>query len=239
MTAALSLYQLQGLPTPWFPRNSSDPPLPLIIYGASSSLGSFAIKLAKLSNIHPIIAICGGSQGYVKSILEPSKGDAIVDYRNGVQVMKAAAKKALGELEVYHALDAISSQGTWIPISQILSPGGQLSVVSGANAYEDAEIPGGIEIKYTYVGVVHSGAYLPSMPKQPLNKDSVKSAPEFAYVLFRYLSRMLAQGKFEGHPFKVIPGGLGGVEAGLQLLKDGQSKGFKFVYRITDTTLLK
>lgn len=224
---------------PWFPRSSSDPPLPLIIYGASSSLGSFAIKLAKLSNIHPIIAICGGSQDYVKSILDPSKGDIIVDYRNGIQAMKAAVKKALGELEVHHALDAISSQGTWIPISQMLSPGGQLSVVSGANTYDDAGIPDGVEIKYTYVGVVHSGAYLASMPKQPLNKDPVKSAPEFAYALFRYLSRMLAQGKFEGHPFKVIPGGLGGVQTGLQLLKDGQSKGLKFVYRIAETALLK
>ncbi len=162
-----------------------------------------------------------------------------MDYRNGVDTMKAAVEKAAGEAPILHALDAITSKGTWIPISQMLSPGGQLSVVSGANTYDDAGIPGVVEIKYTYVGTVHSGAYIPTMPKQPEDKETVKSAPDFAYVLFRYISHMLAQAKFEGHPCKVIPGGLGGVAHGLQELKTGNSKGFKFVYRIEETEGIK
>jgi NADPH2:quinone reductase len=235
MTAALSLYYIQQLPTPWLRRTSTASKIPLIVYGASSSLGSFAIKLAKSSNIHPIIAICGGSQGYVKTIIDLKKGDTIVDYRNGIDSMKVAIRKAIGDLEVYHALDAISSKGTWIPISQMLSPGGQITVVSGANAYDEADIPKDVVIKYTYVGAVHSGAYLPQMPKQPMDKESVNSAPEFAYVFFRYLSRMLFKGTFEGHPYVVIPGGLDGVRKGLQQLKEGKSKGSKFVYRILET----
>ncbi|CCD52898.1 hypothetical protein BofuT4_P138220.1 [Botrytis cinerea T4] len=59
-TAALSLFRRQHLPPPWSPR-ADIVPLPLIIYGASSSLGTFAVKLARASNIHPIIAIAGGS----------------------------------------------------------------------------------------------------------------------------------------------------------------------------------
>lgn len=239
MTAALSLYKLQGLPAPWFPRTSSAPPIPLIIYGASSSLGSFAIKLAKLSNIHPIIAICGSSQSYVKTLLDPSKNDAVIDYREGVDAMKVAVEEALGGLRAYHALDAISSKGTWIPLSQMLAPGGQVSVVSGANRYDDSDIPSGVEFMYTYVGMVHSGAYVPTMPKQPADKEAVESAPEFARVMFRYLSHALAKGTFEGHPFEVIPGGLGGVENGLRELKKGNAKGRKFVYRISETLELK
>jgi NADPH:quinone reductase-like Zn-dependent oxidoreductase len=185
MTAAVSLYQLQGLPAPWFPRSSVAPKMPLIFYGASSSLGCFAIKLAKASNIHPIIAICGSSTHYVSTLLDPSKGDAVVDYRQGPEKMKEAVTKVLCGKEAKHALDCISANGTWIPLSQMLVPGGQVSVVSGANKYDEAEIPEGVEIKYTYVGLAHSGAYLPSMPKQPADKEGVKGVPDFAYVFFR------------------------------------------------------
>jgi NADPH:quinone reductase len=245
MTAGIALYRPedaggQGLPLPWTPRTLSAPPLPLIIYGASSALGCFAIKLAKASNIHPIIAICGSSSAYVETLLEPSKGDRMVDYRPGVESMKAAVKDALGPLEAYHALDAISAKGTWIPLAQMVSPnGGQVSVVSGANAYNEAEIPEGVKIKYVYVGTAHHGAYMPAMPKQPANKEAVESATEFAFVFFRYVARLLARGMFSGHPFVVVEGGLGGVESGLRMLKEGQAKGKKFVYRVEDTEGLK
>jgi len=46
-TAGLTLFLWQALPPPWSPRTDWAPPLPLIVYGASSSLGSFTIKLAR------------------------------------------------------------------------------------------------------------------------------------------------------------------------------------------------
>lgn len=107
----------------------------------------------------------------------------------------------------------------------MLAPGGQVSVVSGANKYGEPEIPAGVQIKYTYVGTVHSGAYLSGMPKQPAGGEEMASAPDFAFVLFRYLGRALAEGRFEGHPFEIVPGGLGGVQAGLRELKAGNAKG--------------
>ena len=211
-------------------------PVPLIIYGASSAVGCFAIKLANLANIHPIIAICGGSKGYVSTLLDPAKGDTLVDYRQGIDSMKTAVKVALGKLEAKHALDVISANGSWIPLSQMLSPSGsQMSVTSGANTYNDAEIPAGVIIRYTYVGTAHYGAYKTGMPKQPVDEESVKSDIEFAYLFVRYLSRLLAEGKFEGHPFEVIPGGLEGVETGLQRLKNGEAKGVKYIYRVSET----
>lgn len=239
LTAALALFRRHSLPPPWSPRAPNAPPVPLIIYGASSALGSFAIKLAKAANIHPIIAICGASQGYVSGILESSKGDVIVDYRNGVEAMMAAVKEALGPLKVRHALDAITSKGTWIPVTQMVDPkDGQVSVFSGANRYDEAEIPVGVRLTYTYVGTVHSGCYRPGAPKQPMDAEEVKNDVEFAYVLLRYISRMLARGKFEGHPVEIIPEGLNGVQTGLRKLKNGEARGVKFVYRIGDTQRL-
>jgi NADPH2:quinone reductase len=208
----------------------------LIIYGASSSVGTFAIKLALASNIHPIIAISGGSSSHLTPLLDESKGDALVDYRNGIEKMKEMVKEKLNGLEAHHALDAISSKGTWVPLSQMLSPSTEkqttyLSVVSGANKYDEEDLGKGVQIVYTYCGTVHSGAYLPGMPKQG-NAEEVKSDPEFGYLLFRYLARMIADGRFSGHPFEVVDGGLDGVGKGWNMLKEGKARGNKFVFKI-------
>jgi NADPH:quinone reductase len=241
LTAGLSLFRRQkGLPTPWSPRDDDDAPIPLIVYGAASSLGNFAIKLAKAANIHPIIAIAGSTTFNLHGLLDEHLGDALIDYRQGPDGMKKDVKKALGKLKAEHAIDAISAQGTWIPLSQMLDPeNGQLSVVAGSNKYDEPEIPEGVQIKYTYVGTVHSGAYLPQMPKQPGEGANVKADIDFAYVLMRFIGRMMARDEFEGHPSELIQGGLNGVEKGLRKLKAGDAKGVKFIYRVYDTPGLK
>jgi hypothetical protein len=51
----------------------------------------------------------------------------------------------------------------------------------------------------------------------------------------RWFTKALQQGKLEGHPFEVRPGGLEGVEQALQDLKDGKASAVKYVFRIADT----
>ncbi len=53
MTAAIALYQQHKLPLPWLPAKEN---IPLVVYGGSTAVGAFAIKLAKLSKISPIIS---------------------------------------------------------------------------------------------------------------------------------------------------------------------------------------
>ncbi|KAG8627412.1 hypothetical protein KVT40_004895 [Elsinoe batatas] len=48
-------------------------------------------------------------------------------------------------------------------------------------------------------------------------------------------SQILIEGKFSGHPTEVIPGGLEGVQKGLQNLKDGKASAVKYIFRIADT----
>ncbi|TEY47347.1 hypothetical protein BOTCAL_0307g00040 [Botryotinia calthae] len=236
-TAALSLFRRQHLPPPWSPRADSVP-LPLIIYGASSSLGTFAVKLARASNIHPIIAIAGGSSWHFHPLLDPSSGDKLIDYRLGTEQMIKATKVALGSLECHHALDAISSNGTWIPISHMLAPSfspqspSYLSVVTGSNKYDEESIQTGIEVIYTMVGTAHTGVYEPDMVKQPSDKEFVKGDPEWVAVFFKYMSQMLVDGRLTGHPFDVIDGGLAGAGEGLRRLQRGQARGVKYVYKI-------
>lgn len=233
----MTLYRRQFLPPPWAPRPNTSPPIPLIIYGASSAVGTFAVKLARASNIHPIIAIVGGSYTDLVLRLDSSKGDGVVDYREGPEAMIRKVKALLGDLECFHAIDAISRDGTWITVSQMLTPStptqtSYLSVTSKANTYEEDEIQKGIKIVYTYVGTVHSGRYLVGMPKQPDDLDEVRNDIEWAFVFYRYVSRMLGDLRLDPHPVEVVEGGLNGIAQGLQMLKAGMAKAVKFVYKI-------
>ena len=147
--------------------------------------------------------------------------------------MKDDVKAALGGLVAKNAIDCISADKTWVPLTQLVdSNGGIVSVVSGANKYDESEIPEGVKILYTYVGTVHDGAYLPSMPCQPVDKEEVRGDVEWAGVFVRYLSGILGRGEVGGHPFVVVPNGLEGVEGGLRRLKNGEAGGRKFIYRV-------
>ncbi|KAH8690717.1 putative quinone oxidoreductase [Talaromyces proteolyticus] len=232
MAAALPLFRRQELPAPWMKRSSNEPPLPLIIYGASSALGTFAVKLARHANIHPIIAIAGSSASYVTKFLDESKGDTVIDYRQGPDKLKAAIKAALKGLNVYHALDCFSENKSWVPLSQVMSPGGTVSVFQGIEKYDELDIPSNVRISFSLVGTAHTGAFLPNSPRQPADPETVRGDTEFAYVFYRYVSRMLSTGEFEGHPYEIIPGGLNGVRTGLQKLQRGEAKGVKYVYQV-------
>jgi NADPH2:quinone reductase len=197
-TSALALFRRQHLPLPWSPRPASSSPLPLIIYGASGAVGTFAIKLALASNIHPIIAIAGGSSSHLTTLLEFEKGDALIDYRAGTEEMIKAVKENLNGIPCYHAFDTISSKGTWVPVTQMLAPSTEmqrsvLSVDSGAYLYDELEIPEGVQVVYTYVGTAHDGAYRKGMPKQD-GAEEVTGDVEWTGMFFRYVSEMLEEG---------------------------------------------
>lgn len=232
LTAALTLFQRQRFAAPWFSDTKPHNSRPLIVYAASTALGTYAIKLAKLAGIGPIFAIGGGNSQYVKSIL--GHEDVVLDYRSGMDQVKrdiAEVMRSRG-LSVHNAIDAISERGSWIHVSQMLTDG-KLSVFSSADTYDDAAIPSNVEIIYTFVGSGHAGAYPPGMPKQP-PADEVKGDVEFAVQFYRWLEDTLQEGQFEGHPFEIIPAGLQGVAEGLKLLKEGQAAGKKFVYHVVD-----
>jgi hypothetical protein len=189
-----------------------------------------------MSNIHPIIAICGATTSHIASVLDQDKGDRIIDYRQGPEAMKTNVKYALDNLKAYHALDAISENGSWIPVAEMLSPGGYLSVVQGGppDRYSNPRIPPEVTVGYTYVGSAHYGYFQPNMPNQPDDKDSVTADTEFACVFMRFVTRALAKGTLFGHPWELIPGGLAGVEKGLRKLQRGEARGVKYVYRISE-----
>ena len=227
MTSAVGLYQRLSLPVPWHP---STVPIPTIIYGAASAVGSFAIQLALLSNIHPLICVAGRGIPHVETLIDKSKGDVVLDYREGdeklTQGLKEAAKRYGGKIR--YAFDAISEKGSYNHISEVLDPlDGKITCVLPVKS--DSTIPAGASQSWTMVGSVHEA--LDSDPWE--KKAAVKTGnKEFGFVMFRLMGRGLAEGWFHGHPYEVVPGGLGGVETALKNLKDGKASAVKYVFKI-------
>ncbi|KAJ9131808.1 Protein TOXD [Pleurostoma richardsiae] len=209
-TAALGLYERLRLPQPWTPANEE---IPLVVYGAASAVGSYVLQLARRSNIHPLICVAGSSQDHVEKLIDRSKGDTIVDYRDGADAVVEGIKKALGGRKLLHAYDATSEHGSYQAIGKVLAPGGVITTVlpvEGENA-----LPEHVVYKLTYVADVHKG-----------HKD-------FGFVYFRYIAKGLQDGWFKPQPQEVL-GGLEAVEAGLANLKAGKAHGVKYVFRVSD-----
>ncbi|KAI6081023.1 GroES-like protein [Hypoxylon rubiginosum] len=212
MTSAVGLYARLGLPQPWTPATE---PIPLVIYGAASAVGSYAIQLAQQSNIHPLICVAGKSQAHVEKLIDRSKGDVIVDYRDGDDAVVEALKKAAGESGLLYALDAVAEKNSYVNLTRVLAEGAKITLVLPPS--EEHKFPPHITQSMTLVGSVHS------------------DAKDFGFVYFRYITRGLQEGWFSPQPQVVVPGGLRGIKTGLENLKAGKANAIKYVFRIGET----
>ena len=235
MTAAIGLYQLLGLPAPWSPTTT---PTPVIIYGGSSAVGSFAIQLAIQSNIHPLIVVAGKSCDHVASLIDKSKGDEVLDYRVGPAELVVALRATIQKTgkPMLHAFDTISEHGSYLNLSEVMAPEGA-KIVLVQPSKDFSAIPGHIEKAFTYVGTVH-GQNILGAPKEEKAGTQVGDK-DFGAAYFKLMGRGLEKGWFKGHPYEVKPGGLGAVEQALTDLKAGKASAVKFVFRVADTEGVK
>ncbi|KAF2479740.1 zinc-binding oxidoreductase-like protein ToxD [Neohortaea acidophila] len=209
MTAAVGLYAKLRLPEPWLPAEKE---IPLVIYGASSAVGYYAVQLALKSNIHPLICVAGRASERVQKLLDPSKGDTIIDYRGGEAAVVQGLKDALKGRKLEYAYDAVSENGSYQNIAQVIDHHtGAITVVLAGKKYD--EIPESIQKPFTFVGFLFS------------------DLKDFGYVYFRYFERGLEEGWLKPQPHELVPGGLHGVQQGLLNLKEAKSSAVKYVFR--------
>ncbi|KAJ5104070.1 hypothetical protein N7532_004599 [Penicillium argentinense] len=217
LTAAVSLYSHHRLPAPWVPALKS---MPLIVYGASAAVGSYAIKLACNSNIHPIIAVAGKGSHYVERLIDRTKGDTIVDYRGGVEATVKGIMDGLesaGHSVVRNAVDAAINVQSKEVLRQSVAPDGRIDFI----------FPNDFDVSPAVKSITHVG----SVHKEPGYEDN----EELGLVFSRYFTKALQDKSFSGHPYEIRPGGLEGVEGALKDLKDGKASAVKYVFRIADT----
>ncbi|CAK7240721.1 MAG: hypothetical protein STHCBS139747_002168 [Sporothrix thermara] len=247
VTSVFALYKDLQLPQPWQPRRDDDPPLPLVIYGASTAIGAFAVQLARRSNIHPIVGIAGASKNLVLDLLGDGVekyGDAVVDYRGASEAdLVAAVRQAVDTavatkhypgykndrdgrpaepLLITRAYDPMSYEGGYITLAKILQgPDARLATVAPRFAYKELEG----RAEPLHLGKTFAGL---AFGDDAADRD-------LAYVYLRYVARGLHEGWFRGHPHEVVPGGLNGIKKALEDLKAGKAHGVKYVLRIADT----
>ncbi|PGH27365.1 hypothetical protein AJ80_00843 [Polytolypa hystricis UAMH7299] len=220
LTAVVSLYAHHQFPYPWSP---AEKPTPFIVYGASTAVGSFAIKLACSSNIHPIIAIAGKGSHYVETLIDRSKGDTIVNYRDGQDATVKGIKEGLERAgqsvtTARHALDAIIIPQSAEVLKQCINPdGGRIDFILA----NDLDVSPAIK-SVTSVGSVH-------------NMSGFAGNELLGFMMSRYFARALQLKNFSGHPYEIRAGGLEGVEQALKDLKAGKASATKYVFRIADT----
>ena len=224
MTAAVGVFLKLGIPEPWaasaYPERI--PKGGIVVYGAASAVGAYAVQLAARAGVHPIIAVAGHGIPFVQGLLDRSLGDTVVDYRKGNESVVEAIKAAVPHREkLMHAFDAISekAKSTIDNLSKVVSPDG--NIVFLLPATEDPVLPKTLKRSFFMVTSVFGP-----------DKD-------FGYVWLRLMGLGLKDGWFKAHPHTVIPGGLNGVEEGLRNLKEGKASATKYVFRIAETKELR
>jgi NADPH2:quinone reductase len=118
-TAALALFHEQQYPSPWDNAGKESIQSPLIIYGASSAVGAFAIKLAQFARIHPVIAVGSKNSGFLLPFLDFAQGDRLVDYTaygtsdELAEAIRGAVKEAgIKDGSIYRSVDAVATPQT-------------------------------------------------------------------------------------------------------------------------------
>ncbi|EKG12906.1 Alcohol dehydrogenase superfamily zinc-containing [Macrophomina phaseolina MS6] len=220
LTAVVGNYIRLGLPEPWKPATEK---VPFLVYGAASAVGAFAIKLARLSNIHPIIGVAGRGIPYAESLIDKAKGDVIIDYRNGNEAVVSGIKDALknaGASHIYHAFDAVSDNGSHNDVVAVLAPEGRVTYVFPL----EHTAPPGFSYPKTYKSAEFSNV-----------ADAYGKHRQEGFIYLRWLFRMAMEGKFAPHPHEVVPGGLAGVSQALQNLKAGKASAIKYAFKVPDT----
>jgi NADPH2:quinone reductase len=152
LTSIVGLYARLGLPQPWLPRSDKDKALPLVIYGASSTIGYYAVQFALRSNIHPLICIAGRSSAHIEKLLDRSKGDTVIDYRS--DSVDEKIKAALGNSDLLHAYDCIGNETSYQTTGKVMPRGATIALVMQGSEFKN--LPDHIEHATVMVGDIHT-----------------------------------------------------------------------------------
>ena len=233
MTAALGLFAEDRLAlgaTPFRPMTVEES-LPIVIYGASSSVGAYALQLAKLAGLYTI-AVAGRGLAYVESL---HCADVLIDYREGEQatidVIKNAVAEKFGEgYKLEYAFDAISENGSMQLLAKAMDNKGQIAIVLPRDPTHKLRQVSTSKQQTSFADIPETVVTVESSVPTAHDKDS-----EFARKYFILFGRLLEEGLFKTNRPRVLPGGLFGTQQGLQLLKNGQVSAEKLVIRIAET----
>ncbi|KAG2146085.1 chaperonin 10-like protein [Suillus bovinus] len=201
-----------GIDPPWVKCVSGhEPKKPIVILGGSSSVGSYAIQLARLSGFYPIVTTAS-----------PSNEDLVRDYGathffdrrlSGNQLVAAINKVTDSPIRI--VFDAISVPKTQSIGWRLLAQNGILILTLSASVKED-------ECKGRKVVLAAGSPHLP--PNHELFRSS-----------WTMVEKWLSEGVIQPNNHEILPNGLEGIIGGLERMRMGQVSGTKLVAHPQET----
>ncbi|KIJ60387.1 hypothetical protein HYDPIDRAFT_170285 [Hydnomerulius pinastri MD-312] len=214
-TAAVGLYSEKlgaGLTPPWAQGGKGKySGKPILIVGGSSSVGTYAIQLARESGFSPIITTASPAhESYLKSL---GVTDFISRHLSGEELTAALNKVTKAPVEI--VFDAISlpetQQAAWTALAQ----NGTLILTLQPVVKED-------QGKGRRVVATHGSPH--AQANQALGQAS-----------WKILEEWLKTGVIKPNRFEVLPNGLNGIDEGLQRMRAGKVSGTKLVAHPQET----
>ncbi|KAJ3115168.1 hypothetical protein HDU96_001073 [Phlyctochytrium bullatum] len=231
-TASLCLFQSLELPAPFTADPTSlavpvpfDPTL-VLVWGAASSVGLFAVQLAKAAGFR-VLAIASPKNW---DLVRAHGADHFLDYRDADVVAKIKAVAAKYPRGLRHVVDTISEGGTTETILKAVDSGAKIGVIlpqppAVNEIRKDVAIV--LQLVYTIFGR-HVKTFGLDIPPKPQDLD-------LASKTYLWISRLLGKGLLRGNPVALRAGGLDGVVEGFDYMRKGNVSAQKLVYRIADT----
>ncbi|CDO74505.1 hypothetical protein BN946_scf184979.g60 [Trametes cinnabarina] len=191
---------------------------PAFILGGATSLGQFAIQLAKLAGHNPIITT---ASPHNTPLLTSLGATHVLDRSRSNESILSELPTITGGKPLEFAFVAVPYSPEACRLGRdALAPGGALGIVipSPTRVPEDVANPGDGK----RVGYVFGSVWL------PYTRDC-------GVEMFKHLTGWLADGRLKPNPVEVLPNGLAGIPDGLERLKANQVSGKKLVARPQET----
>ncbi|KAH9885809.1 GroES-like protein [Cubamyces lactineus] len=192
--------------------------MPAFIVGGASSLGQYAIQLARLAGHSPIITTASLHNA---ELLESLGATHVIDrFRSNESIVAELPKLTDGKPIEYAFLSIPLDQNACRLARDVLAPGGALATASPSPTLlpEDVANPGlGKRIGYVF-GSVH-----------------LPYTREISVAMFKQITPWLAEGILKPNPVEVLPNGLKGISDGLARMKANKVSGIKLVAHPQET----
>ncbi|KAF5359794.1 hypothetical protein D9756_003555 [Leucocoprinus leucothites] len=182
---------------------------PFVVLGGASSVGQFAIQLAKLSGFSPIITTASLKHA---SFLQSLGATYVLDRHLPTASLKSQIDEITNNQPIKYVYDAISTSDTQHTGNDILAPGGYLMLVlSPSITSADKHVTAVLAIRQ----LEH-------------NVELVKG-------LYARLTEWVQSGVIQPNKVDLLPGGLSGIVEGLRKMENNQVSGVKLVVRPEET----
>lgn len=220
-TCLLALWDSDALglaATPDSP-DPAQPPVPVLVYGASTATGTMAVQLLRLSGLDPVATCSPHNFELVRS----RGAGAVFDY--AAEDVAAAIREHTGG-RLRYALDCIGdAESVACCYGAIQRAGGRYAALEHV---DEELLRRRRAVKASFV--MAPEAYgdevkLPGAYGRPARAEKRQLAVRF----FAIFQKLLDEGKLETHPVEMLQSGLEGVIKGLSMLKTGAVSGKKLV----------